>query len=47
MCVCVSLCIYVCVCECVCVSEMGKDVGWMNRQHDGAVWQEVFLSVVS
>ena len=39
MCVCLSL--YVCVCV------MGKDVGWMNRQHDGAVWQEVFLSVVS
>ena len=36
---------YVCVCVCVCVCEMGKEVGWMNRQHDGAVWQEVFLSV--
>ena len=42
--VCVSL---MCVCVCVCVCEMGKDVGWMNRHHDGAVWQEVFLSVVS
>ena len=27
----------VCVCVCVCVREMGKDVGWMNRHHDGAV----------
>ena len=35
----------VCVWVCVCVCEMGKEVGWMNRQHDGAVWQEVFLSV--
>ena len=40
---------YVCVCKflyvCVCV-WWGKTWGWMNRQHDGAVWQEVFLSVV-
>ena len=43
---------YVCVCEfvyvCLCVCERwGNKWGWMNRQHDGAVWQEVFLSVVS
>ena len=37
VCVCVSLCICVCVCVCVCVTEMGKDVRWMNREHDGAV----------
>ena len=42
LCVCVS----VCVCVCVCV-RWGKRWGWLNRQHDGAVWQEVFLSLVS
>ena len=41
VCVCVSLC----MCVCVCVME--KNVGWMNRQHEGAFWQEAFLSVVS
>ena len=35
------------MCVSVSVCEMGKDVGRMNRQHDGAVLQEVFLSVVS
>ena len=35
------------MCVCVVECEMGKDVGWMNRQHDEAVWQEVFLSIVS
>ena len=42
--VCVSL---MCVCVCVCVCVNGKEVGWKNRQHDGAVWLEVFISVVS
>ena len=37
---------YVCVCKFVCV-WWGKRWGWMNRQHDGVVWQEVFLSVVT
>ena len=37
ICVCVCKFVYMCVCVCVCVTEMGKDVGWMNRQHDGAV----------
>ena len=32
LCVCIR-----CVCVCVCVCEMGKYVGWMKRQHDGAV----------
>jgi len=35
-------CVYVCVCV-----RWGKRWGWINRQHDGAVWQEEFLSVVS
>ena len=35
-----------CACVCVCV-RWGKRWGWINRQHDGAVWQEEFLSVVS
>ena len=39
---------YMCVCVCVCVCvRWGKSWGWMNRQHDGTVWQEVFLSEVS
>ena len=39
---------YVCVCKFVCVCVWwGKRWGWMNRQHDGVVWQEVFLSVVT
>ena len=37
VCVCVSLCMCVCVCVCVYVCVMGKEVGWMNRLHDGAV----------
>ena len=46
--VCVSVCVCVCVCMCVCVwDRWGKRWWQMNRQHDGAVWQEVFLSVVS
>ena len=51
VCVCVRVCVWMCVCVCVCVCvcerEMVQDVGWMNRPHDGAVLQEVFLSVVS
>ena len=34
----------VCVCVCVCVCEMGQVGGWMSRQHDGAVLQQLFLS---
>ena len=42
LCVCVS-----CVCVCVFVFVWwGTRWGWLNRQHDGAVWQEVFLSLV-
>ena len=47
VCVCKFVYMCVCVCVCVCVTVMGKDVRWINTQHDGAVWQEVFLSVVS
>ena len=49
VCVCVRVCVWMCVCGCVCVCEreMVQDVGWMNRPHDGAVLQEVFLSIVS
>ena len=49
LCMCACVCVDVCVCVCVCVREreMVQDVGWMNRPHDGAVLQEVFLSVVS
>ena len=47
VCVCVRVCVWMCVCVCVREREMVKDVGWMNRPHDGAVLQEVFLSVVS
>ena len=36
------LCMCVCVCVCVCV--MGQVGGWMSRQHDGAVLQQLFLS---
>ena len=46
LCVCVNLCVCVCVCVCLCV-RWRKRWKWMNRQHDGAVSQEVFLSVVS
>ena len=37
--VCVCKFVYVCMCVCVCVyvCVMGKEVGWMNRLHDGAV----------
>ena len=35
-------CLCVCLCECVCV--MGPVGGWMSRQHDGAVLQQLFLS---
>ena len=42
LCVCVS-----CVCVCVFVFVWwGTRWVWLNRQHDGAVWQEVFLSLV-
>ena len=34
----------VCVCVCVCVWVMGSVGGWMSIQHDGAVYQELFLS---
>ena len=34
--------VYVCVCVCVCV--MGPVGGWVSRQHDGAVLQQLFLS---
>ena len=44
----VCVCKFVCVCVCVYVCvRWGKRWGWMNRQHDGAVWNEVFLSVLS
>ena len=33
-----------CVCVCVCVCVMGAVGGWMSRQHDGAVLQQLFLS---
>ena len=36
MCVCVCVCVFVCV--------MGQVGGWMSRQHDGAVLQQLFLS---
>ena len=42
MCVCVCVC--VCVCLCVFVRVMGPVGGWMSRQHDGAVLQQLFLS---
>ena len=40
------MCVWVCVCVCVCV-RWGKRWQWMNRQPDGAVRKEVFLSLVS
>ena len=42
MCVCV--CVGECVGVCVCMSVMGPVGGWMSRQHDGAVYQELILS---
>ena len=42
----VCVCKFVCVCVYVCV-RWEKRWGWMNRQYDGSVWKEVFLSVVS
>ena len=47
---CVCVCKFVCVCVCVRERERergGKRWGCLNRLHDGAVWQEVFLFVVS
>ena len=41
---CVCVCVCVCVCLCVFVRVMGPVGGWMSRQHDGAVLQQLFLS---
>ena len=38
------MCVCVCLCVCVCVCVMGPVGGWMSRQHDGAVLQQLFLS---
>ena len=38
-----ELCVCVCVCVCVQVCD-GARWGWMSRQHDGAVYQELILS---
>ena len=32
------------LCVCVCVCVMGPVGGWMSRQHDGDVLQQLFLS---
>ena len=39
-----QLCVFVCVCLCECVCVMGPVGGWMSRQHDGDVLQQLFLS---
>ena len=41
---CVCVCVSLCVCVCVCVCVMGPVGGWMSRQYDGAVLQQLFLS---